>query len=1210
MSMLATETVNGYTIGAANGEKARGKSQISPPSSRDVSPVRRSVDLPRAASYTYLGNARDRKYTNSSVVNESFSEAGFRLYDDSADITPPESSGVNTPEEYLPDSEGHVGQGREMEFELPKEPQARTKPLSNSAGDGQSSTASSFKPRTSSLESSQTISTAPTTPKARSSVTSNFSRKLNRKSWIGSASAAPSRSSSPSKEVSNEKTAKAEPDAAPTTSDNASTKRTASFMKRRNSSKPQKEKASENESPSAPPDQAEDSPKRKSTLLRRKTSRPASGLFKSSPNVEEAAPTANKPARPSLQSRNTSKSEHEASAIVKAKRKSLVAIPKSFSTDRLPLSRSDPLSPHHAVPVPRLLSSDRIPKSSLAVPKKKDELWSVFRALESDFNKFISKSVSLKANVVRSCLLPFLRTYALHLSNKMLRAEDLDRRTNILNKWWTGLIELLHGRNNQSISGTDRPAILDGIAAIMERPEWRMPPSPFSPLNQRMKGTASPGNRSTTSLTSEASEFLTESVNHNVRNIFVQNLSAQMAFVIDKMSQRNASASLVAFCGKACAYAFVFVPGMADILVRLWDLHIDPIRRVLEGNGVRKFDNLSSTAEGIVSNFPPALQQLGFHSLMKYMRKLRTPPPLPIGTANFQWWGHWVNRWSGRESDLFYVFVKYFHILATDFLPPDTSRTERMCAPGFLLVHAQVLTNLDATIHRDATPTAQDPATAGASPTFDDVLGDPDAVASALPTLPSNATRSMAENRLIMLIRDFLSERAGEHPVARKLFAESFSNLLQTGARGTSMFDHSACYTLLDFLEEALVLLTRFENMLETGGSLVDLDFWTTVWRRMIHSENTMTEIRLYAFLYTIWNSVICGLGWKVRLCNGFLLDPEIFESRFNHWCPMVRAYFMRLICWRVGRYDGEASDADLGILDTAMERLQTTWSYYLFLREESQIRDALAPPTNPCNPAPSRRLLIIRTDPHLDPPRAFLSFDGIVSPRSPTDASPKALKQNASISHVIEIDTRPGTSLSMGSSFSMGSDLVDSEPRGRTGGISGFFRSFMRSKSRGKSESPAPAKAGQEAPPVPQPGSLLRSATDDVHTKQDTFTGDKPVQVIQHRNYSFKFSLEYQPNARPLPPMRLLPPRLPMAAQQYLQSSSQKAKSPNFAHAIEPRGASRARARYCGRALAEWAVVLGECQSFFERRKNEGVPSNKFVETPTLGVEVFRRPA
>lgn len=58
---------------------------------------------------------------------------------------------------------------------------------------------------------------------------------------------------------------------------------------------------------------------------------------------------------------------------------------------------------------------------------------------------------------------------------------------------------------------------------------------------------------------------------------------------------------------------------------------------------------------------------------------------------------------------------------------------------------------------------------------------------------------------------------------------------------------------------------------------------------------------------------------------------------------------------------------------------------------------------------------------------------------------------------------------------------------------------------------------------------------------------------------------------------------------------------------ARKPNVESMPNARYAGRALAEWAQIVGECQGFFERRKDEGVPVNRLVETPTLGVESFR---
>lgn len=1218
MAAVAMETVHGYAIRPNVGlERGRAQARIATPNSRDASPMPRNADFPRSASYTYLPEAKEPGYANPSIVTikGSFSEADLiASADDLADISPPDSSGWTTPDENLAiEPKVPVDQARELIAQLQRSPKITVQRFTKPAEDEKSSDHSSERrpsAASSSIESSRTASTAATTPLTQTPrsrpASQSFSRRFNnRKSWYGSASSTPpSRSPSPPKQEKTIRPHEVGPEGAPAPPSAGTLSRKRSLIRRKGSRKSVKEKKTEQKfEQKADKDaaQSSDEPERpvtrRSTIVRRKT-RPISGIFTKAQFEESVTSIPPIPRIPSL--------------------------PKSFSTDKLPTYRTGTPVNGRAAPMPRLVSNERSMNGNLSIPiRKKDELWGVFRTLDGDYTKFASKSTAFKANVVRASLLPFLRTYAVHPSNRSLRLEDLDRRANILNKWWTGLIEMLHGRNNQSISGTDRPAILDGISGIMERSEWRLHPSPFCPLNQRMKGTSTPRNRSTTSLSSSTSDFLADSVFHNVRNIFIQNLSAQMAFVVDKMSLRNASASLVTFCGKACAYAFMFVPGMADVLVRLWDLQLDVLRRVLDENGIGKFDNSGYKGSSIVSSFPPCLHQLGFSSLMKYMRKLRTPPPLPLGTANIQWWGHWLERWTGRESDLFYVFVKYYHILATDFLPADVTKKDKMCAPGMLLVHAQIVTNLDATIHRSTIQAPQDPAMGGPSPTFDDVLSDPDAVASALPLPPTtNAVRVMAENRLIMLIRDFLSERTADHPVARELFAESFNDILQTAARGISVFDHAACYTLLDFLEEALVILVRYEHLKQSEGTLINSDFWQEVCKKMIGSHNTMTEVRLYAFLYTIWHTVIADLGRKADLCLGLLLEPEIFESRFNHWCPMVRAYYMRLICWRVGRYDGELARGDVLIYETLLERLQSTWSHYLFLRSKAEREHALLPPTNPCNPAPSRRLLIIRTDTQIAPGGSFLSFDGFGV--NPTPTAPQlASKRHSTLSPMVELDTRANMLRS-----SSETELVESRDRS----LGGFFRKMMGSKSRSSSKSRSRSRGPPtERPrtqssasdmPMPTPklnGGLIRSATDDLQAPRQRGSslidlGLRPPGTAggaqQHRNYSFKFSLEYQPN-KPAPgPLRLQPPRLPLPAQQFLQSHSQRAQPSSHIRPTEPQGASIASSRYCGRALAEWMVVVGEGQSFFERRLKEGVPGNKSVETPTLGVEVFKRPS
>ena len=63
-----------------------------------------------------------------------------------------------------------------------------------------------------------------------------------------------------------------------------------------------------------------------------------------------------------------------------------------------------------------------------------------------------------------------------------------------------------------------------------------------------------------------------------------------------------------------------------------------------------------------------------------------------------------------------------------------------------------------------------------------------------------------------------------------------------------------------------------------------------------------------------------------------------------------------------------------------------------------------------------------------------------------------------------------------------------------------------------------------------------------------------------------------------------------------------------NLVNPIRPTGSSARSVKYAGRALAEWGLVVAECNSFVERRREEGVLGLQDVEVPTLSVEGFRK--
>lgn len=469
---------------------------------------------------------------------------------------------------------------------------------------------------------------------------------------------------------------------------------------------------------------------------------------------------------------------------------------------------------------------------------------------------------------------------------------------------------MLNGRNGESVSGNDRPTILDAAAAIMVRPEWDLSSSHLvTHLTRNPKSSLK--SQSTASLTSTAPEILAESVFHNIKNTFAQNLLAQMSYVVDKMSTRNVPISVVTFCGKAIAYAFLYCDGVAEILVRLWATSSQTIRRVLAEYGVRRDTDLKSASEKIISRFPPCVHTLSFTSLQSMMRHLRRRPQLPVGTGYIRWHGSWVGRWAGRDTDLFFVFTKSYYNLACRLLPETHSQTERLCAPGHALIQAQILTILDTTMQHTSGQPSVDHFKESSLMTFDDILSETDASANLLPIPTSSIVRSMAENRLIMLLRECLSGSCTMTEHGREAFACSFQTLLKAAARRISMFDHNACFTLCDFMEEVIIIMARYHQPSDSLNVALDWPFWFEVWRKLMESQNTMTEIRFYAFLYSLWGTLTSDEGRKREICLAWLLQEGNFQRQFSHWCPMVRAYFMRLLCWRIARVDGTGSELD-----------------------------------------------------------------------------------------------------------------------------------------------------------------------------------------------------------------------------------------------------------------------------------------------------------
>ncbi|KAI1470896.1 DUF1765-domain-containing protein [Daldinia caldariorum] len=917
--------------------------------------------------------------------------------------------------------------------------------------------------------------------------------------------------------------------------------------------------------------------------------------------------------------------------------------------------------------------------------RPRDPLWSAFKELDNDYHKLQThakpnhtNTASTKMEIIRKVLMRFLGNYANHSSNKKLHHEDLERRATILDKWWKGLLELLEGKNQQAVTGADRPDLLDATASIMMRPEWRQCNASFCPLSDRSSTeqfenrARATSNTSSSSVDSTDSAFLAESARHNVEVMFITNLVSQMAIVVDKLSLRHAPLSLVNFAGKVFAYAFFFAPGIADVLVRLWSLNSDLIRRVADEFGLPR-DGRGDN-DSIAAFFPPAVSEVRWSSVKTLSSSLKRPAKLPVMAAHISWRGPWVSRWAGRDTDLFFIFCKYYYMLAEEFMPPSLPLVQKACAPGFVLVNAQILSILDSTIHRQAAVEAM------LGPPLSDTAHGADASAMALPAAPNNnIMKGMNENRLILLLKDFLSSASVLFAGARHTFAESFMAIMKAAAKRTSQFDHNACFTICDFLQEALVTYNNFVCVQTPDFTYVDWPFWIEVCKRILDSNHTMSEIRVISFIFSIWETIEDNPLRKEIVCLDWLLQEEVFNKFFTNWCPMVRAYYMRLLCWRLCRDAGNADDTDAKIFLVVYSRLKTVWSHYLWLKQVAEQQGKCLPSTAPSFPAPGKRFMIIRsempsvqpglmvgfdssapspqTEPQPNPATHFESMDSIdfdIEPSVPKKRSSILGKifsfaNNSSANDDLEsvrretAISRSRTLLLSKSSASVSPPASDSDSIGSspiyedmrsifkftlswnsTGTMSPPNRILTRPRLPSPAQSCVAAKgAAGSSPPhapdrpaptravsgSPNPGLVDSARNADPSGVPSSPSSAQGISATFDRRQSFS---QMSPIGRSSDD---LPLHSPISQSSQSQDDASFCSRPSVAPTqepiitpVEPKGVYAKGAKYAGRALAEWSLVVAECNSFVDRRRSEGVPGLSEVEVPALEMDGFRK--
>ncbi|TLD22886.1 hypothetical protein PspLS_07678 [Pyricularia sp. CBS 133598] len=957
----------------------------------------------------------------------------------------------------------------------------------------------------------------------------------------------------------------------------------------------------------------------------------------------------------------------------------------------------------------------------------RDPLGSSFRDLDSAYHAFVCKQTTAhRMMLVKTALVPFLNRYACDPSSKdtnALSPEDVERRATIMGKWWAVMLQLLDENSGrvawdqgisatmppeptpEPLAGLDRPIVLGAITMLMTRPEWRLSTPHLRPLAERCPSEKVRARSDSGALSLSDTSFIARSTERNVHDIFLSSLLSQLAVVINKLSHWKTPEPLVTFAGKTLAYGFFFVPGVAQIVVRLWGLDAKSslITRVVDEFGLPRTS--LGESDDIVALFPPSLGSLGYSSVKTLREKLRRPPKFPPQTLHIPWYGPWVSRWRGGDTNLFFVFCKHFYIISEEFMPTGLPLIEKARAPAFVLIHAQLLSIFDDTINRQVAFEAL------MRPPFPESVHGADAALTHMgPLLPhANMFRGMDENCIIMLLRDFLLT-ANCLSGARYAFAEAFWRLLKAATKRTGQYDHNAQHLLCDFLQEALQIYHVAPASSGDGGipglpplmGYVDWTFWFDVCKRMLSNNNTMSEIKTLSFLFSTWDIIAADPSRKEALCVDWLLDEEVFAKFFCNWCPMVRAYYLRLLCWRICRDSGSSNELDTRIWILVSKRLRDTYSQYLWLKQKAERSASALPSTTPSPPQPGKRFMIVRNEVvgtihqgllaspqranHL-PPTDFRDFDGYSSQNFGTESSdgvdnvrdaqsskrwsllgklrglnpPGSEGRPRNYGEELE-KTRRDTIVSRQSSegpplppkddnpsrapSSPGSDSTGSAPMFEAEQY--VFRFALHNIPWHNSVPPYLREQLITRPRLPAPAqsrvsSKLASAgyrdEDSVPLSPGRPPSTRAISgwmqgglISEARNAQRKFDLD--DNTRECPSPGLEPHGRPsfggdtslselrLIGELPFENSTTAAPKPEIRHleqpkpkdwegkiiATEPTGTRKLTSRYAGRALAEWSLVVSECNSFVDRRRDEGVLGLRDVEVPILAAEGLRR--
>ncbi|CAG8464765.1 17571_t:CDS:2 [Rhizophagus irregularis] len=172
-------------------------------------------------------------------------------------------------------------------------------------------------------------------------------------------------------------------------------------------------------------------------------------------------------------------------------------------------------------------------------------------------------------------------------------------------------------------------------------------------------------------------------------------LMSTLHYAIDRLNQKGVYSNVISFCARVLA-------------LPVSKSHIKRILKETAGEEDSSPERMKEQNEKISALFPEHLKILCFLNLRSWWRQFENAKRI-WGEPPIEMSGNWIRRWQSDDSELFFSFYKYYHVVLKSYLASHFTRSvktatppfEFITAPGYIHLASFFLLKIESLIHRN-----------------------------------------------------------------------------------------------------------------------------------------------------------------------------------------------------------------------------------------------------------------------------------------------------------------------------------------------------------------------------------------------------------------------------------------------------------------------------------------------------------------------------